>query len=400
MWPFTLTIFFMNRLITIDIVSYHTTLLPTHSCLEASTKVNMAALVQTFPQQTSVTMLPSRPASSGATFGSSSNSQHAGSRSPQLSRYNTPSAASHYRGLPSGPIHPYAYTGAPTLNKQQTPHLRPENRTSSAPVISHGQHHSIHGDVVYRQHHPAAGSLPNAQSFSHFPTSTPHVQDDSSISQRPFHPELNGRPMSAVNLSSPGPILAVNTTSSTRPAPDRYHRPQRRSESGSSTDMQVPRQPTSSALPSGSGMAAVGHLYSFPGQSSSSPTFHNYQSFRGHAFNPGSQTRVTSVDDMNMPRPPPDLAKRYRRRSVGSLEAAELNGTKDGFQKPLPLPSPVVQQPPRVLAPEAKNQYEVPPRLSSHTHSGSTDSVASSRSAHSSSRPSVRCPIIRCCPVY
>lgn len=362
----------------------------------------MAALVQTLPQQTStVTMLPSRPASSGPTFGSSPNSQHAGSRSPQFSRYNTPSTANNYRGLPSGPIHPYAYNGAPTLNKQQTPHLRPENRTSSAPVISHGQHHSIHGDVVYRQHHPAAGSLSNSQSFSNFPTSNPHVQDDSSISQRPFHPELNGRPMSAINLSSPSPVLAVNTSSSSRPAPDRYHRPQRRSEgSGSSTDMQVPRQPSSSALPSGSGMAAVGHLYNFPRQSSSSPSFQSYQSFRGHAFNPGSQTRVSSVDDMNMPRPPPDLAKKYRRRSVGSLEAAEINGSKDGFQASPPLQSPVVQQPPRVLAPEGKQQYEAPPRLSSHTHSGSTDSVSSSRSAHSSSRPSVCCPNTKVLSVY
>lgn len=87
-------------------------------------------------------------------------------------------------------------------------------------------------------------------------------------------------------------------------------------------------------MPSGSGMATVGHLYSHPNQTSSTPALSPHASYRGTpASNPtsppesGSKTHIrhASKDDMNVqPRQiPTETAKRYRRRSISSLEVKD-----------------------------------------------------------------------------
>lgn len=87
-----------------------------------------------------------------------------------------------------------------------------------------------------------------------------------------------------------------------------------------------------SAMPSGSGMATVGHLYQHPMQSSSTPALTSYRGAQSppapiiNDFSAGPQPRLASKDDLNLQRErqaSSDLAKRYRRRSISSLEAKD-----------------------------------------------------------------------------
>src|SRR5436305_3065701 len=107
----------------------------------------MAALVQTYPQQATVTMLQGRPSSSGGY--TPTQPQHLVSRNAPSQRYNSSLASSGYRGIPShGPVAPYAFTSTPQLtnttnpsrqHQSPSPHLRGENRPVSAPLIAHAQ---------------------------------------------------------------------------------------------------------------------------------------------------------------------------------------------------------------------------------------------------------------------
>src|SRR5438270_12650439 len=111
----------------------------------------MAALVQTYPQQTTVTMLQGRPSSSRG-YTPAQPQQHLASRNAPSQKYNASSGSGSYRGMPShGPVAPYAFTSTPQLAntgsssrqyQNHSPH-RSENRTSSAPVTLQVQQASL-----------------------------------------------------------------------------------------------------------------------------------------------------------------------------------------------------------------------------------------------------------------
>ena len=167
-----------------------------------------------------------------------------------------------------------------------------------------------------------------------------------------------------------------------KPSPDRYRRNVRRVDS---SDNGPNRTHHTSAMPSGSGMATVGHLYTHHTQSNSSPALQSYQSFRGTVYNAGDQTRKTSADDMNLTRPQnAELAKRYRRRSLGSLETAGLNHAADAQYTSSPHPNAFIQASSPAQLPAARHPSPTQRPSSSHTHNGSSDSVSSARSGHSS----------------
>ena len=269
----------------------------------------MAALVQTFPQQTStVTMLQTRPSSSSGTFSPPPQlHQHQGSRSPQSGRtlYNVPTSAGSYRGHTSlAPVAPYAFTTTPTLTpsgsmqrQNQNPRLRPENRTSSAPVLPVVPQGSQTANSV--------SSLSSRQRYNVAPSTSPSpglstvvprgTKDDTAISTRQVPSDLPNQPLSTIDMSTSSSLLSISPQlSPAKPSPDRYRRSHR------------PSQPTGqyagSAVPSGSGMATVGHLYTHPGQSNSSPSLSSYQNYRGPTLAAGNQTRKSSVDDMQLNR--------------------------------------------------------------------------------------------------
>ncbi|KAK5134528.1 hypothetical protein LTR08_006445 [Meristemomyces frigidus] len=239
------------------------------------------AEVLPLPMQSSgtITMLHSRPSSADA-FQSPQQFQ----QSPRLgqtprSMYNGANNTS-YRGASSAPVQPYAF--------QTTPHLRQETRNVSAPNGGNNRH-STH--------------IPSPSTSSSDTASMPSAKDDSVIGSRPG---------SMINLSSQLPDLSFTPfdVSPAKPSPDRYRRPtQKRIDSNSTL-------PKASTQPSGSGMGSVNHLYQQP---------------------PAAPQRQDSADDMAVPKTKEsESAKRYRRRSLNSLETQNLAAPQTGAGAPRP----------------------------------------------------------------
>ena len=151
-------------------------------------------------------------------------------------------------------------------------------------------------------------------------------------------------------------------------------------------------------MPSGSGMATVGHLYSHPMQSSSTPALSTYRGTQApsssatHDHITSSQPRLASKDDINLQKErqaSSDLAKRYRRRSISSLEAKDFALSETPAQQStqpktyaamLAGPAPTSQQ----VSHERKETRIIPPAerpTSAHGRNGSTESSSSTRPA-------------------
>jgi hypothetical protein len=197
-------------------------------------------------------MLQTRPASATGHFQQGMTSQQ---RQVQQGRniYNGGNHSTTYRTNVTPAVAPYAFTSTPALAngpnplRQQpaTPHLRQENRTLSAPAY-------------------ASSNASSNQSRSR--------QSGSPL----LAPIDNGlqRPLSIVDFNN-------LDNKASKPSPDRYRRGQRASTINS----------TISAVPSGSGMATIGHLYNHPTQAMSSP-----------AFLSNGQQKLTTKDDMSLSR--------------------------------------------------------------------------------------------------
>ncbi|KAJ9605962.1 bud neck involved protein [Cladophialophora chaetospira] len=321
----------------------------------------MAALVQTLPPQTTTVTMLGRPSSSG---GYPSQGSHGHMRNHQQpTRYNMPQTG--YRGIPSsGPIAPpYAFTSTPQLgNTNANPNARPfalnSGRSISSPKATH------------------MTSPPSSQPTS--PSVLPQIDAGNRLSLGlPSFPSG-----SLMGLSQPA-------AAAPKPSPDRYRRPIRRSEG----EVGLNRAVGTSALPSGSGMAAVGSLYNHPTQSSSTPSLSSssQQSHRSSTYGTTVQNKQPSADDLQLARPqPPELAARYRRRSFGSIETAGLNHSSDPQETASPHPnmflaSPQATQETALAAP--------PQRPNHHKHTPSSDSINSSRSARSSRPGSAQSPV-------
>ena len=318
----------------------------------------MAALVQSFPQSTStITMLQTRPASSSGAFQTSSQHQQRGQGAKNA---YTGGNISSYRGPTSStPVAPYAFTSTPALavsgQNSTTPYLRQENRTISAPAGS-----------------PALGNHASSPNKQRQLAPSPLLNDPSDAS-------LRSDPSSRLSiLSQPLDLTLsdprVNANNSAKPSPDRYRRVHRRSETSSAA---LNNQTTGgSAMPSGSGMATVGHLYNFPTQSISSPSFTS-----------PAHGGMVSKDDSAITRSS-EQAKRYRRRSMASMSNEEPPKQESRPQPPAQMRSyaSVVSTPYSPQKQQELPAMNINPRPdSAHGRAGSDQSSSSSKS----SRPSV-----------
>lgn len=349
--------------------------------------------MQSFPSPSStITMLQTRPSSSDAFQSGSQGQQH--QRSSQMPRnmYNTSMGGmttTNYRGhtsISSVPVAPYAFSSTPVLpsgsnplrQHPTVPHLRQENRTTSAPVIPFNQQASntLNNLSRYRPQ-----ELPhNASSHQG------HTKDDSAILSQASK-QFTQRPLSSIELNAPSLTANASMTAPAKSSPDRYRRNHRRAET---TGLPSPNvsSPGGSALPSGSGMATVGHLYSNQTHSSSSPSLSTYSNYRGSQ--PSSIQNQSTVDDMSIPKQgPTELAKRYRRRSINSMDI--------GDYKHEDVPSQAPGQPKTYAAmlagPAPQERKETRPsalQRPSSSH-GRNDSAESSVSGRSGSRPSSVC---------
>jgi len=362
----------------------------------------MAALVQSFPSPSStITMLQTRPSSSDAFSNGSQSQQHQrGSQMPR-NMYNMGGmATTSYRGHPSiasVPVAPYAFSNTPALpgtnnplrqHPTASPHLRQENRTSSAPVIPFTQQTLNTSNSLNRYRQPA-GSTPLDPTNPH--TLPPQASSNSdasilSVASKQFAQ----RPQSAIDLGSLSTLPSANVA---RSSPDRYRRIHRRADTAGVSMTNASLQ-GGSALPSGSGMATVGHLYSNPAHSNSSPSLSAYSSYRGHSSNePSSSAKRLSAttDDMTLPKQTtPELAKRYRRRSISSMEAGDH--VNQFSEAPVHTPQPKTYAA-MLASPAPQERKETRPPImqrpgSAHGRNGSAESSVSGRS---SSRPPSVC---------
>lgn len=347
----------------------------------------MAALVQAYPQQTpTVTMLQSRPSSSGASF----QQQHSTPRSQQMPRLPSSSNAGSYRGLSSGLVAPYAFTSTPQLTNNAaflqnagSPHLRPQNRTLSAPNLLAGNQQPLSGGSTLSPRQRIATSSPLSTSSSSSNSLQPSKKsmDDASIMTRETSVDVPVRPKSTLGVSPSGSTQLTSSLASPKPSPDRY-RNASRPQVDPSNNSGPNRSQAASASPSGSGMLAVGHLYSGQSHTPNGSSARISQAIRSDR--PG-QTRNASTDDLNLPRPHSnaELAQRYRRRSVGSFEAA------GDMSKSLSQTSSSQIHANRGETRERRQSPETQRPVSAHAHHGSSDSVSSTRSTRSTGQYSV-----------
>ena len=376
----------------------------------------MAAMVQSFPSPTStMTMLQTRPSSSEAFQNGSQGQQH--QRNSQMPRniYNTSvggMAAGNYRGHTStSPVSPYGFSSPSILPNGSNPlrqhptALQPprlENRTASAPSVPLAQQGSQQSSSITNRPRPPVvntSSIQLSAPNSNNPRQQP-LSDGNTSSLTSGPPQLASRPLSTADISLP-PLQTASYATVAKSSPDRYRRNHRRAETSGAVITSSQNQ-GGSAMPSGSGMATVGHLYNHPTQTSSTPTLTSYPSYRGtqtgpspivNDYSPGIQPRLASKDDLNLQRErqaPTDLAKRYRRRSISSMEAKD-------FAIPLSEAGPPQQQGPTksyaaMLAgpsPQERKEVWTSPAAerptSSHGRSGSNESSGSAPSVPKSS---------------
>ena len=299
----------------------------------------MAALVQSLPSPSTstMTMLQTRPSSSDAFQNASQGQQQF--RSTQVPRniYNTSvggMGTGNYRGHTSAsPVAPYTFSGTPMMQSTANPlrqhpttvsHPRLEARTSSAPSIPMVQPQSP--GPSSRQRPPPSNSV----STSSNPNSPLNpLQHTTSMDDLSSPKQASSRSLATLDLNPPS-MQAASYANVAKSSPDRYRRNHRRAETAGGLNSNPPQ--TGSTMPSGSGMASVGHLYTHPNQTSSTPTLSTHPSYRGtppnaqpsHEPDFNQQARPASKDDLNVQRQSSsELAKRYRRRSISSLEAKE-----------------------------------------------------------------------------
>lgn len=374
----------------------------------------MAALVQSYPTTSStITMLQTRPSSTEAFQNGTQGQQHQrGSHLPR-NMYGTSMggmATANYRGHTSmAPSAPYNFAppsassnGANPLRQHPTAPSY-ENRAVSAPVIPLAQQSPFSNASFSGQSRQTANSSVSSAPNLAAPFSTQQKsgsKDDTSITSsnsvsHSTNPTSSPRPLSAIDINTQA---TASTPTTSKPTPDRYRRSNRRVETnGAQTG--TGNSQGGSAPPSGSGMATVGHLYNHPLQTNSTPVLTSYPSYRGspspsrQVYEQPANTRpkVSSVDDLNLPKSgPSEQAKRYRRRSITSLNAEEYANFNAEQSTPTPpqpktyaamLASPAPQEstPSKPVIPSQRPG-------SSHGRNGSAESSSSTRSG---SRPSV-----------
>lgn len=361
----------------------------------------MAALVQSYPQQSStVTMLQTRPSSASGILqtGSQSQSHHPYPSSHHMQRnsfhgMNSGMGMSSYRGQTVAPIAPYAFTSTPNLalpgQRNQVPHLRQDLRTSSAPSIPTFES-GLGGN---RSRYPPKPSVSTTSSSSSDLSSLSHKsgsRDDSAILGTARVVSGTARPHSTIITSSPA-LSPQGLSSPVKPSPDRYRRPNNR-RSESSTEQPLPPQTSIST-------ASIPNVIQFYGnksqQSAPSQASQSLSNFQVPQFSrsPAGFTPGVAADDMLLSRhAPQDPAKRYRRRSIHTIDTGEFGG---------PMSAGLLQQGSRQVSSANGRIDQHPLRsspvvgirpVSSHGRNGSTESVNSTRSGsgHHSRPSSVR----------
>ncbi|KAI0143526.1 hypothetical protein GGR57DRAFT_348206 [Xylariaceae sp. FL1272] len=299
----------------------------------------MAAMIQTYPQQTgSVTLLQTRTGTApGGMAGSSQAISSQAYGNPSRNGYTGLSNGNQmsYRTAGSAPIQPYAFTSTPSLATGSQPLQHVGYRTSSGTTVPTLQQMQV----------PVA------------------------------RPQLNG--------NSNQPTFAQ--VAAAKASPERYRRPTPRQTD--SSPVAIPSPPMqASAVPVGSNTATVVHLYNPRALPPNQPVLNRPHSAYG------------TMDDMALHRQTDEEAKRFRRRSIHSInspdyfdpvnsqagkQTSDSTGADTGSKQKYPVGD--AQKPSGRIVP-VPSQSKKTEKSAVHTRNGSAESNGSSRS--SNSRPS------------
>ena len=254
------------------------------------------------------------------------------------------------------------------------------------------------GGGSYRGHSPLAPVAPYAF------TSTPVILATSNpLRQHPTAPVLRQENRTTSAPTVPSLSSPTTHTNTAKPSPDRYRRSNRRPEPAVSQPAGPSLQNGPVAAP-GSALAPVARPYAAPTQpSSTTPTLTSYPVFRGspssqnnNDVSPASTVRLLSADDLSLPRQTSTVeqAKRYRRRSISSLEmkehAAQTGDLKAQTHLDLKSSSPALGA--SEDQSEAQRPLTAPGATSCHGRNDSKDSTRSTSTSSirsSSGSPSV-----------
>lgn len=355
-------------------------------------------MIQSFPQQNgTVTMLQTRPSSSGGIMPGHSHSQSGSgqqyaqqaqaSRNASYGMSGPATAQTTYRGIAANPVPQYSFTSTPALSSSGQWQPYGALRTSSSPSLPTTQ--TIGGNMATRPQYQQHASMTNLPTSARIP-SQGMARDDSSL------------PSGTKQQMMPASQPTFAQVASGKAAPDRYRRPAQRavadSSSSASSQSQTSSSMSGSAMPSGSGMATVVHLYNPRAGGQRMPIHRNSATLaaRPHSlygYVPGQH----AADDMLIQRQPTEEElRRFRRRSMHSIDTSDY---------PILLTPQELKQQTEAAARRArkvsisdKNQKASPrvvpvPAGGNNTNSstvqtrnGSSESLVSSRS--SNSRPS------------
>ncbi|KAI9166693.1 tRNA-dihydrouridine synthase [Paramyrothecium foliicola] len=306
----------------------------------------MAALVQTYPQQTgTVTMLQARPAPNSSMMApvqSQPTHQFAGtsSQAPRLPYHNQPTPV--YRGS-TVPVQPYAFTSTPGLNSGVPWQQYGTYRTNSSPAVPMAQ--AFDPSLAHRSR-----SQPMNQGYVYqMGVGQGGSRDDSAIVQaRNIIPAP--RPHSAYLNQG-----AFTQSATTKAAPERYRRP-------SAQAAQHARSQSSTLPPTHGG----GHSPSMSGSALAARPTSLYAAGSGRTMDDMSLYRQSSMEDV----------RRARQQSIHSNNSSDKSVT---HEKPRIEDSSAAAKS-REL--DSKTLRVVPV----HSRNPSSESVTSTRSSHS--RPS------------
>lgn len=355
----------------------------------------MAALVQSYPQQSgTVTMLQTRPSSASGILQSSSQTPSHHQYAPNLSHVHRNSFHGMNTAMAPQPIAPYAFTRTPALvsgpRTQSGPHLRADQRAASAlgvPTYDAGASKT-------RSRYPAASSISTTSSSS--------SSDLSALSQKASSKE---DPSADRAVHGTTPQLTMTTSTSTlglsapaasstaKSSPDRYRRPNNRRAESSTASQQS--NSLASAMPN------VQHFYGSSTQQATLALTANQEATiqvpqslkQTPAFTP--TPRVTADDLHLMDHMSKGHATKYRRRSIHTIEAAGysydgvnlVGGLHAQGSRQLSSANGRIDQHPLRSSPVVPLHP-----VTSHGRNNSSESVDSTRSGHRSRPSSVSCP--------
>ncbi|KAF2203453.1 hypothetical protein GQ43DRAFT_262447 [Delitschia confertaspora ATCC 74209] len=328
----------------------------------------LAPIVQT---SGSLTMLHTSPDAFQNNPSAQSHQQSRSSQMPRNQTYNAQNTSIGYRGTSTAPIAPYAFSSTPQLRQEN----KPSAHSGPYPQQQNAQHnHSV------RLGHPSHASsssdstVSTSGSSSRSLTGPPLVANEDTAMVEARKSTADNLPVLAFSSSIPDLSLSALDVP-VKPSPDRYRRGTRRTDSSSSA-VTGPATPTQTH-PS-SNVPAI----SAAGLSTTSLPASDIDV----VFRP-SHNRANS-DDLQMPRQGSgDQAKRYRRRSLGSLEPNSLasENTTSISESSAPTATPL-NRAPQENAPMSNLSRPSSQAGSIHERRESTGSTASATTRPSSSR--------------